>query len=101
MSVRCERRATAHHFVEHHRRNLKGSADFKKDGRGGSSSWNVSRFTVLCMDLATGRRRVEDAVQGKLVDMYTGSDRHIHGRIGTGRRRMEDAARQVEVGRYV
>jgi hypothetical protein len=32
---------------------------------------------------------------GKLVDMYTGSDRHIHGRIGTGRRRMEDAARQV------
>ena len=53
------------------------------------------------MDLATGRRRVEDAAPGKLVDMYTGSDRHIHGRIGTGRRRMEDAARQVEVGRHV
>jgi hypothetical protein len=33
--------------------------------------------------------------------MYTGSDRHIHRRIGTGRRRMEDAARQVEVGRHV
>ena len=53
------------------------------------------------MDLATGRRRVEDAAPGKLVDMYTGSDRHIHRRIGTGSRRMEDAARQVEVRRYV
>ena len=59
---------------------------YLQDGRGGSSSWNVSRFTVLCMELATGRRRVEDAAPGKLVDMYTGSDRHIHRRIGTGRR---------------
>ena len=42
---------------------------YLQDGRGGSSSWNVSRFTVLCMDLATGRRRVEDAAPGKLVDM--------------------------------
>ena len=30
MSIRCERRATAHHFVEHHRRYLKGSAEFNK-----------------------------------------------------------------------
>ena len=74
---------------------------YLQDGRGGSSSWNVSRFTVLCMDLATGRRRVEDAAPGKLVDMYTGSDRHIHRRIGTGRRRMEVAARQVEIRRHV
>ena len=74
---------------------------YLQGGRGDSSSWNVRRITVLCMDLATGRRRVEDAAQGKLVDMYTGSDRHIHRRIGTGRRRMEDAARQVEVGRHV
>ena len=76
---------------------------YLQGGRGDSSSWNASvrRITVLCMDLATGRRRVEDAAPGKLVEMYTGSDRHIHRRIGTGRRRMEDAARQVEVGRHV
>ena len=87
LSVRCERRATAHYFVEHHRRNLKGSAEFNRSSPRASAS-SASQPYICDTSLRTRVERllelqvqVHDTQQvmqhGTIGDMYFFCQTHV------------------------
>ena len=63
LSVRCERRATAHYFVEHHRRYLKGSADFNRV----SPTLASHIVSTLAVKVSTSPRVVDRAAKPALA----------------------------------